>query len=406
MLDSTLWHWPAIAFVISLSGLAACQRGDLLATAQPSAAASTGAPPTSLAIAPPSSSPSAPAPPHDDPHIPLPGPARQRLASAVAENASCEACHDDVTREWRGSYHQRADVDPAYRKAFAIEPSPFCRSCHAPEADPRKEPSVAVSALGVGCVTCHVTEPGIVLAAAHPDEPADPGRPPAPHPLRRSNEFASVGGCAGCHELRFPIPGGDDDAFFMQTTVREHRRSSTTAKPCAECHMPRRRGLRSHAFAEVRDEAWLRKGLQATAERTPDDTVRILLVQPAPGHAFPTGDLFRRLEIGYELTEVSGKVLHRATRYLARHFDSVPGFPGRHLSGDDRVESEPVSVELEVPPPADAQAPTQLSWWVTYQRVATIGKGTNPADATIESEVKLHAGSLSWTTTPTPMKQP
>jgi hypothetical protein len=127
-----------------------------------------------------------PAPPLDEPGFPMPGPARRRLAAAVKENAACEACHDDVAKEWRGSYHQRANIDPAYRRAFAAEPSAFCSSCHAPEADPLKEPPTAVSALGVACVTCHVTEEGFVLAANHPDEQTDPNRAPAPHPLRRS----------------------------------------------------------------------------------------------------------------------------------------------------------------------------------------------------------------------------
>lgn len=329
-----------------------------------------------------------PAPALDEPRLPMPRPARRRLAAAVRENAACEACHEDIAKEWRGSYHQRANIDPAYQHAFAIEPTAFCRSCHAPEADPLKEPPAEVSALGVGCVTCHVTEEGVVLAANH--QPTDLNRAPAPHPLRRSNEFAHAGGCAGCHEFRFPRPGDADDAAFMQTTVREHQRSPAAAKPCADCHMPVRQGRRSHAFAEVRDEAWLRASLNVTAERAPDDVLRITLAQPNPGHDFPTGDLFRRIEVGYALSDKDGEVLHREARYLARHFELVPGMGGRHLARDDRVQSEPKLLEFELPPAAGAR----LSWWVTYQRVATVGKGTNPADAAIESEVKLHWGEI------------
>jgi hypothetical protein len=344
----------------------------------------------------PSAAAPSPAPqplPRDEPRLPMPGPARKRLAAAVAENRACEACHDDIAAEWRGSYHQRSNVDPAYRSAFAVEPAAFCRSCHAPEADPFVEPPEDVSHLGVSCVTCHVTEPGVVLAAARPDGSEASA---APHAVRRSFDFASTGGCAGCHEFRFPRPGDGTDASFMQTTVREHLRSPAADVPCAECHMPVREGRRSHTFAEVRDADWLRASLTATAERSAEDTLRITLTQTRPGHAFPTGDLFRRLEVGYQLSGDDGEVLGRETRHLARHFELVPGQVGRQLTRDDRLEGTPETITLELPPRAGLPSATRLAWWVTYQRVATVGPGTNPADAQVESEVRLFAGELPW----------
>ncbi len=336
----------------------------------------------------------------------MPGPGRKRLAAAVTENEACELCHDDIAREWRGSYHQQSHLDPAYQQALAVEPTPFCRSCHAPEADPLKAPPAAVAALGVGCVTCHVTEPGVVLAAAHPDERVDPARPRAPHPLRRSSAFAHTGGCAGCHEFRFPMPGGDDDLFFMQTTAREHQRSPASAKACADCHMPLRAGHRSHAFSEVRDEAFLRASLAVTVERAPDDTLRFTLTQTRPGHDFPTGDLFRRLEVGYALLDENGKVERRALRHLARHFELVPGLPGRQLTRDDRVQGEPAVVVLELPTRSEMPTIARISWWVSYQRVATVGAGKSPAEAIVESEVKLSTGLLPWNQEPPPVNEP
>lgn len=372
----------AAPLLIALCCLAACVREDM-----PSDVQTASVPVPAAAPSAPEDSPSAP-----EPRTPMPGPHRKRLGAAVALNATCVSCHDEQARQWLGSYHQRANTDAAYRKAFALEPSPFCRGCHAPEADPLKEPPEAVSKLGVGCVTCHVTEEGIVLAAASPA----PNVAPAPHPLRRSPEFARTGGCAGCHEFRFPMPGGKEDAFFMQTTAREHQRSPGAAKTCADCHMPLEAGRRSHAFAQVRDPAWLRANLEATAERTEDGALRVTLVQPNPGHDFPTGDLFRRLEVGYELRTGSGALVRRETRHLARHFEIVPGQAGRHLSRDDRVTGEPNVVELDLPPPSVAPPGSRISWWVDYQRVATVGTGTNPAEASVESEVKLHSGVMAW----------
>src|SRR5580693_2517646 len=68
----------------------------------------------------------------------MPGPARGalRVEGRAEENARCEGCHEDIAREWRASMHAQADTDPIYRRALAIEPLPFCRGCHAPEADP------------------------------------------------------------------------------------------------------------------------------------------------------------------------------------------------------------------------------------------------------------------------------
>lgn len=334
----------------------------------------------------------------------MPRPARGRLAAAVSDNAACEACHDDVSREWRGSYHQLAHVDPAYQRAFAGEPLPFCRGCHAPEADPRKEPSAEVGALGVGCVTCHVTEEGVVLAAAHPEEsPADAA---APHAIRRSRDFAGTGGCAHCHEFPFPVPGGSDDDAFMQTTVREHERSSAAATPCAACHMPRSNGRRSHTFGDVRDETWLRDSLEAEVALTSEGRLRVTLTPTRPGHAFPTGDLFRRLEVGCAAEGRGGRVVRGEVRHLARHFELIPGRPGRTLTGDDRVFDGPTNIELELPSPEQAAGAVSITFWVSYQRVASVGQGARPEDAVVESEVKLRSGNLPWNHQPPSQDRP
>jgi hypothetical protein len=320
---------------------------------------------------------------------PMPGPQRRRLGAAVALNATCVSCHEDEAAEWRRSRHRQSNTNAAYRAAFAVEPSSFCRGCHAPESDPQKTPPRAVSELGVGCVTCHVTEEGFVLAAAS-------SQSAAPHPLRRSFDFARTGGCAGCHEFRFPGAIGDDDGHFMQTTAREHRRSPSGERACADCHMPLVSGRRSHAFAAVRDPVWLRERLQATASLSDGNRVRVTLVQPDPGHGFPTGDLFRRLEVGCEIRDAAGKVAQREVRHLARHFELLPGQSGRLLERDDRVFDEPNVVEMALSPAPRERRPAAVAWWVSLQRVATVGTGENPADAKIESSVPLHSGVIPW----------
>jgi hypothetical protein len=266
-------------------------------------------------------------------------------------NATCVSCHAKEAAEWRGSFHQRAYVEPAFQAALAVEPKPFCRGCHAPESDPD---------LGVGCVSCHLAG-----EETHPTKPAV--------------------GCAGCHEFRFPGATSDSDEDYMQTTAREHSGSPSAGIPCASCHMPHG----SHAFADVRDPAWLAVHLRVDAEFAGDDAVRITLVQTTPGHAFPTGDLFRRLEVGWTERDAHGVVVGRAARHLARHFEMGPGGPGRQLVDDDRVFDEPRAVEMRLTPRS-----RRVEWWVKLQRVAQIGTGRDPAEATIESEVPLHSGVL------------
>jgi hypothetical protein len=61
---------------------------------------------------------------------------------------------------------------------------------------------------------------------------------------------------------------------------------------------------------------------------------------------------------------------------------------------DNRVTSEPRIVELDMPHEAPPSA--KITWWVTYQRVATVGTGAKPAEAIIESETKLHSGEIPW----------
>jgi hypothetical protein len=291
---------------------------------------------------------------------PAPAEAPRAERGRVAINETCTSCHVKETTEWSTSLHRGSYTNTAFQTALAVEPTAFCRGCHAPEADPRTPPERASAEMGVGCVTCHVT--------------ANQG----PHDTKRTDDT-----CAGCHEFGFPSARSDDDGDFMQTTVREHRRSSAAAQPCVTCHMPEVNGRRSHAFADVRDPTWLAEHLDVKAEIV-SGRVRVTLAQRGGGPAFPTGDLFRRLEVG---AEVRGT---RSVRHLARHFEIVSGRPGRRLTLDDRVFDSPVEIDLDLTP----KKGDDVAWWVSLQRVAEVGTGSDPLEATIESEVKLHSGVL------------
>lgn len=325
-------------------------------------------------------------------HARMPGrPARGRGAQAARDNAECVRCHEVEARAWSGSQHHRAFEDEAFHEAFRFEPTAFCATCHAPEASGLPIPREA-AALGVACVTCHVDDDGAVLATNETRSSRT-----SPHPVRRSASFGTAAACAGCHEFRFPGElHGDADGAFMQTTVREHARSPSADRACASCHMPTREGRRSHGFAEVRDPAWLRESLAVEAALVAPDSVHVTLTQMRPGHAFPTGDLFRRLEVGAEVRGPRGELLLRRTRHLTRHFHATAATRGRQLVDDDRVLFEPRVVELDTRPPPGGPPATSVRWWVSLQRVAQTFDGLDPSAAVVESEVPLYEGTLPW----------
>jgi Cytochrome c554 and c-prime len=327
----------------------------------------------------------------------MPGPARAsgRISTTTSENARCEACHEDVAREWRSSMHAQANTDPTFRRALAIEPLPFCRGCHAPEADPNADAPAALSAIGVGCVTCHVTDrtSGTTLAGHAPEGLKGLA---APHPVHRAPEFATAAACASCHEFDFPIHSRDRAPERMQSTVTEYRQSGYADVSCASCHMPPVRGSsdggsqtrpgqsgthKSHLFGLGTDHSMLRAAVDVSVRRTSPSRVTLLLTPAQVGHAFPTGDLFRRLVVSAEAMGDDWFVVSETSRALSRRFemrDSGTGQSLRHLISDDRVGVAPSeTLELDL---GDAARGRPIAWRVEYQRVEhPVGKDDSRA---------------------------
>ena len=305
----------------------------------------------------------------------MPGPAPlHRGDNAVARNAECVACHAEIASEWDASLHREAYTSRDFQSALRREPLPFCRGCHAPEADPR-QPQPGLAALGVACVSCHVPRGDAVLSARSVDAPLL-----APHPVLRTASFTTADACAGCHEFTFPDRRPVPE--FMQTTVREHRSSTRRADACAACHMPAVAGddgvlHRSHAFTASRDAAWMRDAFTVTARRPAADRIELSLDldEDRVGHAFPTGDLLRRLTVS-----VAGTRTQR--RYLARHWTYARTGPGpatRTLDHDDRlgVGDDPRIVAFTLDP---ADAAKSVQWRIRYERVeAFVGPGEDGA---------------------------
>lgn len=296
--------------------------------------------------------PIAPIAPAAAPTMPRPGPPEPGY-DPIAVNAACIDCHRAIGEENAASFHGQAHVDPIYQTALAIEPLPFCRACHAPEADPRQPVSAALGALGVTCTSCHWSQGRVLAGLASAGRAADPHRGLVAAPVVRIEAFAGPSACAGCHEFHFPDGRARARPELMQSTISEHRQSPFAEVGCGSCHMPTVKtvagGHRSHAFASSRDPRTLRATLDVKAERT-SAGVRLQITPAAIGHAMPTGDLFRRLRIEVEQIGPDMNVVAVKRRFLARHFESRPTITSlrRTVVRDDRPGGADVGHETQV----------------------------------------------------------
>jgi hypothetical protein len=335
--------------------------------------------------------------------VALPGPAPRARDAGYdprAANEACASCHQEIAAEWRGSMHQEAWIDPVFQEAYQIEQQAFCRGCHAPEADSEQDPGAGAAAVGVGCTTCHVQDNRIVGAAPASDE--------APHPVFADARMATQAACASCHQFDFPGLG-----LPMQDTLSEHARSSFADVACQACHMPPVNGPgerrhRSHAFAVFADPAMIRSAARVQAERSDAASIEVEITSAIVGHAFPTGDMFRRLEVRAHAVDAAGDVIATADPvFLGRVFGDRPAHGaalGAGLGSSPSFRRTEIS-DTRVPPPGDGGprrvalrfdrpvGEASIVWGVYYQRMTTAMAASFGIDQA-HDEVAVHEGVL------------
>lgn len=319
----------------------------------------------------------------------LPGPGLQRGLTAAERNATCAGCHGEIAKEWGASLHRRSHTDPIYQRAFAIEPMAFCQSCHVPGADPGAAVPAPLADMGIGCVTCHVDNDGRIVSGTT-SQSKD-----APHEVIRSARLSTADACASCHQFPFPDVPLRGGVALMQSTVDEHARSPLASIACADCHMPRIDGHRSHRFAMSGHPSIIRDAARVEVQRSGPTALRVVIAARGVGHAFPTGDLFRRIEVSAEAVGPEYNVVDRQVRYLTRHFerrDVGRGIMMPFLVLDDRVGpgAEPRVVDIELGPEA---AGLPIAWRVAYQRVEH-PISVDGHDAVVADEVVLAEGTV------------
>ncbi|MFV8753510.1 hypothetical protein ACNOYE_23405 [Nannocystaceae bacterium ST9] len=327
----------------------------------------------------------------------MPGPGKgPRAADRLDRNDDCVACHADVASEWSHSLHRQSFDDPMVQVALDREHAPgFCRSCHAPEADPRHEPSKRAAAAGVACVTCHLTGSSDEVLAS-PKSGVDDRL--VPHALRREAAFASADACGGCHEFWFPSDGRVGHELKMQRTLAEHERSAFADESCQDCHMvPMRSGgrvHRGHRFTVAGEPATLRAAVTIDASRPEPGRVVLSLSPRLVGHAFPTGDLFRRIAV--EVHAAGEGPAWSDQRLLARHFAGQRVGAGQVIKierDDDRIGigSGPRVVEFELPAELHDRA---IRWSLHHEQVLEASIGAEHR-AEVWDRTEFASGTLS-----------
>lgn len=194
--------------------------------------------------------------------------------AALLLTADCAGCHPVQVAALASSRHAVSASLPAFQQAAHGAGRKWCLGCHRPEGD---------GSQGLTCASCHAVEgdPGAVLGVG----------PVSLAAMQAHRVVASGSGpsavCARCHQFNAPRPGHFDPVEYsdhpLQNTVQE-----AGGQSCSSCHD-------SHQPMGGHDRATLISGVQVTAAARNGQVE--LTVTASTGHRFPTGDMFRRLEL-------------------------------------------------------------------------------------------------------------
>jgi hypothetical protein len=244
---------------------------------------------------------------------------------------ACAECHAETVAAWKTSLHAASWTDPVFRAEYDPAPAASCRECHDP-------PTAAPGEHAIDCATCHV-QAGRILATSSSAEAR------AAHPIEIDPGLAQVDRCGKCHQFNYTDDGIHDPGEALQDTVEEWRRSESSARDrtCVDCHMP---GDRSHRFPGMADPQLMSTAIDLEFETKRSEAgidVTLRARGRHIGHAFPTGDVFRRAVLTVRSDQAEDRVIMQ--RWLARTADA-DGEDSHVRTVDDTRVPPPGSGEL------------------------------------------------------------
>ena len=256
----------------------------------------------------------------------------------------CGGCHEDIYREWSGSMHAKAWIDPYFQVDYRYDGSQqICQNCHIPienqqthlvlgfrdreKFDPILKPNPdydpELQSEGVTCAVCHIRN-GKIVGPFETDN--------APHPVAVDPGMTrGIKYCERCHV----VTGRRWDTFYRIPpcgTVAEIKAGGR--KPdCVGCHMPRitrpvvrgmkeRRGGRhlfqgGHHPETVSSALEVRYRTSVRGEDTVD--VEVVLTNIGAAHYLPTGTPDRYLSLEFRLYGKGGNLVQEETFRMKRY---------------------------------------------------------------------------------------
>ena len=199
-------------------------------------------------------------------------PAPKLAEPELQDPRTCATCHVDHFREWSGSMHAYAGVDPIFlalnrrgQRETNGALGTFCVNCHAPLAvragltkDGLNLAELDPKVLGVNCFFCHASEfagggfSNNPLVLQHDGLMRGGIADPVPNTAHEAQYSTShdhqddrAGAfCGSCHDIITP-PGAHIERTFVEW--RKSHFALAERQTCGACHMPERTGLAAQA---------------------------------------------------------------------------------------------------------------------------------------------------------------
>jgi predicted CXXCH cytochrome family protein len=234
--------------------------------------------------------------------------------------SECRDCHAEVYAEWEQSYHAMAWTDPMVQDLTNGFRMTECIDCHAPQpihmtgVTARVAPRQHAREDGVDCLSCHLLDDGVGVAASRTvDTSAVPGAcRPLERPVMAGNEV-----CAGCHNQHESV----DE--LLESGVPE---------TCQDCHMePAQRTSRdgtpraglSHVFPGGHWPEMHRRAVRLDV-RVADGHVVATVTNVGGGHHVPTDSRHRSYNVRLTARDGRGNPLvtdHELAEYRLYYRD-------------------------------------------------------------------------------------
>jgi hypothetical protein len=193
--------------------------------------------------------------------------------------ADCKSCHEAEYAEWQRSMHGQAWTDPMVQGLSNGFRMSECIDCHAPMPIQQTGMSARVAPRqhsrgdGVDCLTCHLMDDGVSVAATHAADTSKVAGACKPVVVK---EMSTPAACAGCHNQHYTV---------------DELAASGIKETCSDCHMANvQRGEtagRSHIFPGAHSVEMHQKATTLELSLA-DGAVHAKVSNVGAGHQIPT----------------------------------------------------------------------------------------------------------------------